>query len=68
MLLNETYEMSSTNQESLAFDFARAEREQLRAWLRTSTEDRVSFFEEMIELAYQNGALAPERLEMRNTR
>ena len=53
---------------SLEFDFARAEHEQLRAWIATSTDDKIAFFEEMVELAYQSGALAPDRLALRNSR
>jgi hypothetical protein len=52
--------------ESLAFDFKRAEEEQLRAWLKTTTAERVAFFEEMIDLAYESGALTPERLKLRD--
>jgi hypothetical protein len=46
--------------------FAHAEREQLRDWVRLSASAKVDFFEEMIELAYRSGALAPERLALRD--
>jgi hypothetical protein len=46
--------------------FANTEREQLRDWVRLSASAKVDFFEEMIELAYRSGALAPERLALRD--
>ncbi len=45
--------------------FEDAEREHLRAWMGLSTAAKIDFFEEMIELAYQSGALSPERLALR---
>lgn len=46
--------------------FDDAEAANLRAWLKTSTSDRIDFFEEMVELAYLSGALRPERLKLRD--
>ncbi|MCD9031178.1 hypothetical protein LDO32_05465 [Luteimonas sp. Y-2-2-4F] len=48
------------------FIFEDAEPAQLRAWIGLSTAAKVDFFEEMIELAYRNGALSPERLALRD--
>lgn len=55
-----------TPTESLEFSFEDAEREQLRAWMALDTGAKIDFFEEMIELAYQSGALSPERLALRD--
>lgn len=52
--------------ESLEFSFEDAERAQLRAWVELDTGAKIDFFEEMIELAYHSGALAPERLALRD--
>lgn len=49
-----------------AHSFDEAETENLRAWLKLSTSDRIDFFEEMLELAYLSGALQPERLKLRD--
>lgn len=46
--------------------FRSAETANLRAWIRLSAEQKIDFFEEMIELAYQSGALRPDRLAMRD--
>lgn len=46
--------------------FADAERAQLMAWVRLSASDKIDFFEEMIALAYSSGALAPDRLALRD--
>ena len=48
------------------FTFADAERAQLYDGVRLSTSAKIDFFEEMIELAYQSGALSPERLALRD--
>ncbi len=50
----------------LAFGFEDAERAQLRAWASLSTAAKLDFFEEMVELAWRSGALAPERLALRD--
>lgn len=55
-----------TQTESLEFSFEDAERAQLRAWVALDTGAKIDFFEEMIELAYHAGALAPERLALRD--
>lgn len=55
-----------TPTESLKFSFEDAERAQLRAWVALETGLKIDFFEEMIELAYNSGALAPERLALRD--
>ena len=49
-----------------ALTSAELEREQLRTWAGLSTAAKIDFFEEMIEIAYQSGALAPERLALRD--
>jgi hypothetical protein len=59
--------MTINSEASLEFDFARAEREQLQAWIAASTDEKIAFFEEMVELAYQSGALTPDRLKLRNS-
>ncbi|MBL0163269.1 MAG: hypothetical protein IPP82_06395 [Xanthomonadales bacterium] len=46
--------------------FRQAELENLRAWVKLSTAEKVDFFEEMVELAYQSGALRPDRLKLRD--
>lgn len=46
--------------------FEDAERAHLRQWIALSSAAKVDFFEEMIQLAYQSGALAPARLAMRD--
>ncbi|MCK9490075.1 MAG: hypothetical protein M0Q42_11930 [Xanthomonadales bacterium] len=53
---------------SAAQDFSpeTLEREQLRVWAGLSTEAKIAFFEEIIDLAWRSGALAPERLAMRD--
>ncbi len=46
--------------------FDEAERQQLRDWIGLPAAKKIDFFEEMIELAYQSGALSPERLALRD--
>ena len=48
------------------FTFEDAERAQLMAWVKLSAGAKIDFFEEMVELAYLSGALAPERLALRD--
>lgn len=36
------------------------------AWARLSADVKIDFFEEMVALAYRSGALAPERLALRD--
>ena len=36
------------------------------AWVNLSADAKIDFFEEMVELAYMSGALAPERLALRD--
>ena len=60
--------MTSEPTTSLEFSFADAERAQLMAWVRLSAAAKIDFFEEMVELAWQSGALAPERLALRDSR
>lgn len=50
----------------LEFTFEDAERAQLMSWARLSAGAKIDFFEEMVELAYRSGALAPERLASRD--
>ncbi|MEN1956581.1 hypothetical protein [Luteimonas changyuni] len=52
---------------SLQFSFADAERAQLMAWVGLSAGVKIDFFEEMVELAWRSGALAPERLALRDS-
>lgn len=59
--------MTSEPTTSLEFSFADAERAQLMAWVRLSASAKIDFFEEMVELAWQSGALAPERLALRDS-
>ncbi|QOD92072.1 hypothetical protein H2514_05455 [Lysobacter sp. CW239] len=49
-----------------SFSFEDAERAQLLAWISLSAGAKIDFFEEMVELAYQSGALSPERLALRD--
>lgn len=49
-----------------AFTFADAEHAHLRTWMALSASARIDFFEEMIELAFKSGALAPQRLALRD--
>jgi hypothetical protein len=49
-----------------SFSFEDAERAQLLAWMGLSAGAKIDFFEEMIGLAYQSGALSPERLALRD--
>lgn len=51
---------------SLDFSFEDAELTQLRTWIRLSTDVKIDFFEEMVELAWSSGALAPDRLALRD--
>ena len=46
--------------------FREVENANLRAWVQLSGGQKVDFFEEMIELAYQSGALRPARLALRD--
>jgi hypothetical protein len=46
--------------------FEALEREQLRLWMQLDTSSKIDFFEEMIAIAYQSGALTPERLALRD--
>lgn len=46
--------------------FEDAERAQLRAWAGLSADVKIDFFEEMVALAWRSGALAPERLALRD--
>lgn len=50
----------------LVFRFEDAERAQLMGWVNLSADAKIDFFEEMVELAYMSGALAPERLALRD--
>lgn len=50
----------------LEYTFEDAERAQLMAGARLSANAKIDFFEEMVELAYLSGALAPERLALRD--
>lgn len=47
-------------------DHAALERLQLLQWTALDASAKIDFFEEMVELAYLGGALAPERLAMRD--
>ncbi|TKS53033.1 hypothetical protein E4582_12585 [Luteimonas yindakuii] len=47
-------------------DHAALERLQLLQWAALDASAKIDFFEEMVELAYLGGALAPERLAMRD--
>lgn len=58
--------MNPSPSPSLEFSFEDAERAQLIEWVRLSAGAKVDFFEEMVELAYRSGALAPERLALRD--
>lgn len=46
--------------------YADAERDQLLTWARLDTSAKIAFFEEMVELAWRSGALAPDRLALRD--
>jgi hypothetical protein len=46
--------------------FEDLERAQLRAWMQLDTAAKIDFFEEMVAIAYQSGALTPERLALRD--
>ncbi len=50
----------------LDFSFEDAERAQLRTWTRLGNDVKIDFFEEMVELAWSSGALAPDRLALRD--
>lgn len=58
--------MSRAMDEQSDAAFRQAELENLRAWVKLSTAEKVDFFEEMVELAYQSGALRPDRLKLRD--
>ncbi|MEZ0471514.1 hypothetical protein [Luteimonas salinilitoris] len=58
--------MNPSPSPSLEFSFEDAERAQLMDWVRLSAGTKIDFFEEMVELAYRSGALAPERLALRD--
>lgn len=47
-------------------DHEALERLQLLQWAALDASAKIDFFEEMVELAYLGGALAPERLAMRD--
>ena len=53
--------------EITAESFAEAERDNLRRWIGLSGDQKIDFFEEMVELAYGSGALDPERLAFRDS-
>lgn len=48
------------------YGYADAERDHLLTWARLDTAAKIAFFEEMVELAWRSGALAPERLALRD--
>lgn len=48
--------------------FRDAETANLRAWMKLIGGQKIDFFEDMVELAYQSGALRPERLALRDVR
>lgn len=50
----------------LRCSFQGAERNHLRDGMAMSTRDKIAFFEEMLHLASRSGALAPERLVVRD--
>lgn len=50
------------------FSFEEAERARLLAWVGLSADAKIDFSEEIIELAYDSGALSPERLALRDDR
>ena len=50
----------------LDYSFEDAELAQLRAWTGLSADVKIDFFEEMVELAWSSGALAPDRLALRD--
>lgn len=58
--------MTTKTDHAQGFTFADTERKQLRDWVRLSADAKIDFFEEMIELAYQSGALTAERLALRD--
>lgn len=58
--------MATNTDSAKDFTFADAERAQLRDWVGLGTNAKIDFFEEMIELAHRSGALAPERLALRD--
>lgn len=55
-----------TTGKPLQLSFEELERAQLLAWVELSAGAKVDFFEEMVELAYQSGALSPDRLALRD--
>lgn len=55
-----------SSDQPLDHSFEDAERAQLMAWVKLSADAKIDFFEEMVELAYMSGALAPERLALRD--
>lgn len=46
--------------------FEDVEHAQLMAWIRLEPTAKIEFFEEMVALAFLTGALAPERLALRD--
>jgi hypothetical protein len=46
--------------------FDALEEAQLRLWMQLDTATKVDFFEEMVAIAYQAGALTVERLALRD--
>lgn len=58
--------MPESNHPDLRCSFQDAERNHLRDGIAMSTRDKIAFFEEMLLLASRTGALAPERLAIRD--
>lgn len=61
-----TPETPETPETMRGYSYADAERDQLLAWVHLDTAAKIAFFEEMLELAWRSGALAPERLALRD--
>lgn len=55
------------NRDPTAEIFAQAELDNLRRQIRLGGAEKIGFFEEMIDLAYESGALRPERLALRDS-
>ena len=55
-----------TEPDPVVLDHEALERLQLLQWAALDASAKIDFFEEMVELAYPGGALAPERLAMRD--
>jgi len=58
--------MAAPLEAATSCSFEDAERAHLRNWIGLSTAAKIDFFEEMLQLAYNSGALAPERLALRD--